>query len=119
MVNVWYKRIAIICSAIIAFTMMWSEMPVEGKEKMLAQFASIWDRPMVLYEQIMTLENPWQVIRIPALFVVCKLLAIFFRQRVDRAEAATNASEKPAAKGGDDKGATRSAGKKARKDKAA
>ena len=80
---------------------------------------------MVIYEQAMTLENPWQIVRLPLLAIAFKLLARFFRRRVERDEAAQAPAEtKPGVKGGDGKGGPtrserRQEAKTQKKDKAA
>ena len=124
--NAFYKRAAYLCSAIMAFHMVWTEIPEEHKAKAMAKFSHILERPMVIYEQAMTLENPWQIVRLPLLAIAFKLLARFFRRRVERDEAAQPqaAETKPGVKGGDGKGGPmrserRQEAKTQKKDKAA
>ena len=115
------KRLAVLVAGIIATVITYNDMDGEAREKTSTIWSNIWQRPMLLYDNIMAMPNPWQVVRLPVLGIACAMLSRYFRKRVEAAAAKAastsaggagreNAAPAPAAKG---KG-----GKKHRKDKA-
>ena len=89
-----YKtRLVFAACALFGLYTTWNDLPEEGRVQAVSFWSNFTQRPGILYDRILLLENPWQVVRLPLLAIACAALSRFFRKRVEKDAAAKEAAE--------------------------